>query len=194
MIKRVAIPTALLTVSVFLPVGLTSLAQQTQSTSQQTQPKISALDRQFIIDAAQGGMAEVRLGQLATQRATSNAVKQYGQRMVQEHTQANNELLRLATQKGVTPPTDMGPRYQAVMARLSQLPKPSFDKAYLTEAGINSHIESAVVYQREIQLGQDQNLKAFASRILPKVEEHFLRARDLGGTIPGTNRNLQGVK
>jgi len=139
-------------------------------------------------------MAEVRLGQLATQPTTSNAVKRYGQRMVQKHTQANNELLRLATQKGVTPPTNMGPRYQAVMTRLSQLPKPSFDKAYLNEAGINSCIESAVVYQREIQLGQDQNLKAFAGRILPKVEKHFLRARDLGGTIPGTNRNLQGVK
>jgi putative membrane protein len=139
------------------------------------------------MDAAQGGMAEVSLGQMATQRATSNAVKQYGQRMVREHTQANKELMQLASQKGVTPPKDMGPKYKAAMERLSQLPKASFDQAYINEAGINGHLESQAVYQRQSQLGQDPQLKAFAAKILPTVEKHLQMARDMKGNTAAKN-------
>ncbi len=194
MFKRKMVTAALVVAGVFASLEYTSVAQQNQPTTPQNQPTtprnqaaIAPLDRQFIIDAAQGGMAEVSLGQMAMQRATSNAVKQYGQRMVREHTQANTELMRLATQKGVTPPTDMGPRYRAAMERLSQLPRTSFDQAYINEAGINAHLESQAVYQRQVQLGQDQDLKAFAARILPRVVNHLQMARDLTGNTGAEN-------
>jgi putative membrane protein len=146
------------------------------------------------MDAAQGGMAEVSLGQMATQRATSNAVKQYGQRMVREHTQANKELMQLASQKGVTPPKDMGPKYKAAMDRLSQLPKASFDQAYMSEAGINGHLESQAVYQRQAQLGQDPDLKAFAAKILPTVVNHLQMARDMKSNTAAKNQSNTTVK
>lgn len=199
MFKRKMVTAALVVAGVFASLEYTSVAQQNQPTTQQNQPTtprnqaaIAPLDRQFIIDAAQGGMAEVSLGQMAIQRATSNAVKQYAQRMVREHTQANTELMRLATQKGVTPPTDMGPRYRAVMDRLSQLPRASFDQAYINEAGINAHLESEAVYRRQSALGQDRDLKAFAARILPRVVNHLQMARDLTGNTGTQNQSRPG--
>lgn len=185
-VKMVA--AALVVTGVFASLEYTSIAQQTQpappTPTQSTPPNqaaIAPLDRQFIIDAAQGGMAEVSLGQMAVERATTNAVKQYGQRMVQEHTKANTELLRIASQKGVTPPRDMGPKYRAAMDRLSQLPREAFDQAYISEAGINGHLESLAVFQRQAQLGQDPDLKAFAAKTLPTVQNHLQRVSELKG-------------
>jgi putative membrane protein len=74
--------------------------------------QMSALDNQFVMDAAHGGMAEVQLGQLALQRSTNPEVKRFAQQMIQEHSRANEELMRLATQKGITPPTDVGPNIE----------------------------------------------------------------------------------
>ena len=187
--KGKMVAAALVVTGVFASLEYTSIAQPTQPAPPRptppTQPvlpnraTLSPLDRQFIIDAAQGGMAEVSLGQMASQRATSAAVKQYAQRMVQEHTQANAELLRLASQKGVTPPRDMGPKYRAAMDRLMQLPRASFDQAYMSEAGINGHLESLAVYQRQAQLGQDPDLKAFAAKTVPIVQNHLQVAGNL---------------
>ena len=183
--KGKMVAAALVVTGVFASLQYTSIAQPNQP-APPTRPvpllnraTISPLDRQFIIDAAQGGMAEVSLGQMASQRATNGAVKQYAQRMVQEHTQANKELLRLAAQKGVTPPRDMGPKYRAAMDRLMQLPRASFDQAYISEAGINGHLESLAVYQRQAQLGQDPDLKAFAAKTLPIVQNHLQVAGNL---------------
>lgn len=197
--KGKMVAAALVVTGVFASLEYTSIAQPTQPApptrpTPPTQPAlpnratISPLDRQFIIDAAQGGMAEVSLGQMASQRATNNAVKQYGQRMVQEHTRANTELLRLASQKGVTPPRDMGPKYRAAMDRLMQLPRASFDQAYISEAGINGHLESLAVYQRQAQLGQDPDLKAFAVKTLPIVQNHLQVAGNLKANNGAENR------
>lgn len=199
MLKRKMVTAALVVAGVFTFFEYTTVAQQNQPATPQNQPAIprnqstlTPLDKQFVMDAAQGGMAEVSLGQMATQRATSNAVKQYGQRMVQEHTQANKELMQLASKKGVTPPKDMGPKYKAAMARLSQLPKASFDQAYLNEAGINGHLESQAVFQRQAQLGQDPDLKAFAAKILPTVEKHLQMAREMTGKTVTKDRTGNG--
>lgn len=192
--KGKMVAAALVVTGVFASLEYTSIAQQTQPApptptqpTPSTQPSppnqaaIAPLDRQFIIDAAQAGMAEVSLGQMAVERATNDAVKQYGQRMVEEHTKANTELLQIASRKGVTPPKDMGPKYKAAMERLSQLPREAFDQAYINEAGMNGHLESLAVFQRQAQLGQDPDLKAFAAKTLPTVQNHLQRVSELKG-------------
>jgi putative membrane protein len=153
---------------------------QTQS-GQQQRNQLSALDQQFVIDAAHGGMAEVQLGQLALERSRNPEVKQFARQMIQEHTRANERLMRLATQKGITPPTTPGPKYEAAMNRLMQLSGEAFDQAYMNEAGINGHLESAAVYQRQAALGQDPDLKAFAATILPRVQGHLEMASEMTG-------------
>ena len=167
--------------------GGTMSPQPSGSTTQPTQTNLSAFDRQFMIQAAQGGMAEVRLGQLAAQRAASSEVKQYAQRMINEHTQANKELMALAAQKSVTLPKDVNAKQKALRAKLGQIPAPRLDQVYMNEAGVKSHAEQAALFQREAEQGQDPDVKAFAAKILPTVQEHLQMARSMTNNTTGAN-------
>lgn len=164
-----------------------SMTQPGGSMTQPNQTNLSSLDRQFMVEAAQGGMAEVKLGQLASERAVSDTVKQYAQRMVQEHTKVNNELMAVAAQKGVTLPKDVNAKQKALRARLGQIPGRRFDQVYMQEAGVKSHAEQAALFQRQAQQGQDPDVKAFAARILPAVQDHLQMARSMTGTTTGAN-------
>src|SRR5690242_9473059 len=87
-------------------------------------------DQHFMKKAAQGGMAEVELGQLAVQKASSDQVKQFGQRMVDDHTKANDQLKQLAAQEHVQLPTQPAAKDKATKARLEKLSGKEFDQAY----------------------------------------------------------------
>lgn len=165
-----------------------SMTQPGGSMTQPSQATLSDLDKEFMTQAAQGGMAEVKLGQLAAQRAVSKQVKQYAQDMIKEHTQANNELMTIAARKGVTLPTDVNAEQKALRTRLGQIPGQRFDQVYMSEAGVKSHAQQAALFRREAQQGQDPDVKAFAAKVLPTVEEHLQMARAMSSTA-GANQN-----
>ncbi|QKQ72227.1 DUF4142 domain-containing protein [Nostoc sp. TCL240-02] len=159
-------------------------ASPTVSPTTSGQNNLSSSDRQFITEAAQGGLAEVQLGQLASQRGTSNVVKQYGQRMVQDHTQVNAQLKQLATQKSVTLPTSIGSKNQQVKQRLSRLSGTNFDRQYLNQM-LQDHEKDVAAFQTEAQQGQDPDVKAFAAQTLPTLQQHLEEVRSIvnpGGT------------
>ncbi|MBW4664445.1 MAG: DUF4142 domain-containing protein [Chroococcus sp. CMT-3BRIN-NPC107] len=143
---------------------------------------MSELDRQFMVEAAQGGMAEVELGKIARQKASSNVVKEYARRMVVEHTQANNRLKALAQQKGVTLPTTIGEKNQDLKQDLSKLTGAKFDREYMKEAGVKSHEEQAKLFERQVQRGQDPDVKSFAAQTLPVVQKHLQHAQEITGS------------
>ncbi|MEG4204671.1 DUF4142 domain-containing protein [Microcoleus sp. Pol7_A1] len=133
---------------------------------------LSSRDRTFVMQAAQTGMLEVQLGRLAVQRGSSAGVKQYGQEMVDEHTQANQELMQLAMQKGVELPTEMSSQNKALTDRFSGLSGRSFDTAY-KQAMIDSHNQAIALFQAQSQQGQDPDLKAWATQKLPNLQAHL---------------------
>ncbi|MEH2300356.1 MAG: DUF4142 domain-containing protein [Nostoc sp.] len=153
-------------------------AQSNQTPTRATQNAVSSTDRQFVTQAARDGMAEVQLGQLASQRALKNEVKQFGQGMVQDHTQANNELKELAAQKSITLPKSIGRENRKVKANLSKLSGATFDQAYMNQM-VKDHVKTVSLFQREADQGQDQDLKAWANKTLPTLEEHLQHARAL---------------
>ena len=110
-----------------------SMSNATKSSSSMNNQAttISSSDRKFMEKAAQGGMAEVQLGKLATEKANADQVKQFGQRMVDDHGKANQELKQLASQKGVTLPTTMDKSAQKEYDRLSKLSGAEFDQEYM---------------------------------------------------------------
>ncbi|MEH2125946.1 DUF4142 domain-containing protein [Nostoc sp.] len=138
----------------------------------------SSSDKEFMTEAAQGGLAEVQLGQLASQRGTSDAVKQYGQRMVQDHTLVNNQLKQLATQKGVTLPTSLDSKNKQVQQSLSKLSGAKFDRQYLNHM-LQDHEKDVSAFQTEAEQGQDPEVKAFAAQTLPILQEHLQQVRSL---------------
>ncbi len=190
MIGRKMLTAALVAVGLFASLEYKSVAQSTQSTPSttgQNQTQLSAADKQFITAAAQGGMAEVQMAQLATKQASSEAVRKYAKQMIQDHTRANKELMAIATKKGVTPPKTIGPKYEAVRAKLAKLSGKEFDQAYMQEAGVKAHAEQEALFQRQSQQGQDPQLQAFATKTLPIVRHHLQMAQKMtGSTSPTT--------
>jgi putative membrane protein len=139
---------------------------------------LSAADKTFVMKAAQGGMAEVELGQLATQNAQSDEVKQFGQRMVDDHTKANDQLKQVAQQKGVALPTDLSAKDKAEKNHLSKLNGEQFDRAYMQHM-VMDHKKDVAEFQKESTSGKDPDVKNFASQTLPTLQDHLKQAQQV---------------
>jgi putative membrane protein len=145
---------------------------QDQHMDNGTKKMMSSADTTFAMKAAQGGMAEVKLGQLAADKATNPDVKAFGQRMVTDHTKANDDLKSVAQQEGMTLPTDVNAKQQAMYDRLSKMSGAAFDKAYVNDM-LKDHEEDVKDFQKEANMGKDDQLKSFASRTLPTLQSHL---------------------
>lgn len=128
-------------------------------------------DKEFVMKASQGGMTEVQLGKLASDKGGTSQVKDFGSQMVKDHSQANDELKSLADKKGLAVSPKLDSKDQAQVDRLSKLSGPAFDKAYVTNQ-VRAHESTVKLFQEEAKSGQDPDLKAFASRTLPTLQEH----------------------
>ncbi|HEY0408153.1 MAG TPA: DUF4142 domain-containing protein [Pyrinomonadaceae bacterium] len=153
--------------------------------------RFSSADQKFAMEAAMGSMAEVELGRLAAQRGSSDAVKQFGQRMVNDHSQANSELMQLASTKGITLPTALDAKHQSQMAKMSQLSGAAFDRAYSKEM-VKDHEKDVSLFQKQSMRGGDSDLKSFAAKTLPTLQEHLQMARALNATPNSMNGNMHG--
>jgi putative membrane protein len=129
-------------------------------------------DLAFARKAAQGGLGEVELGQLAQQRASSPDVKQFAQRMVTDHQQANAQLEAIATGKGVTMPKTIDPDQRKLRVRLEKENGTAFDRAYI-RGMVQDHRKDVKLFQREAQSGKDPELRSFAQQTLPILQEHL---------------------
>jgi putative membrane protein len=138
---------------------------------------LSAADHKFATDAAEGGMAEVQLGQLAVSKASSPDVKNFGQRMIDDHSKANDQLKSWASGEGFTLPTSIGAKNQATYDRLSKLSGAAFDKAYMQDM-VKDHEMDVKAFEHESQSGSNASLKSFASSTLPTLQEHLRMAKE----------------
>jgi len=147
---------------------------------------------QFAKEAAIGGMAEVELGKLAKDKGSSDAVKQFGQRMVDDHSKANDELKSVAKQKNIDLPTSLDAKHQAVVDRLSKLSGAEFDRAYSSEM-LKDHEQDVKEFQKEANSGIDPDMKNFASKTLPTLQEHLKMAKDMnkGKSSTSADRSKQ---
>lgn len=144
----------------------------------QVNPTLSTSDAAFITSAARGGMAEVQMGQLAQRNGRSQAVKSFGQRMVQDHGRANQDMMDLAQRKQLTPPTEIGAAHQQTYDDLAKLRGRAFDHAY-AQAMVQDHQDDVRAFQTEAQDGTDPDVKAFAARLVPVLQEHLRMAQRL---------------
>jgi len=155
-----------------------AVAQDTPKSTPTAHSQLNMADRKFVKDAAHGGMAEVELGQLAAEKASSDDVKKFGQRMVDDHSKANDDLKQLATKKGVHVPQQLSAKDKATKARLSKLSGEQFDKAYMANM-VRDHKKDVAEFRRETESAKDPDVKNFAASTLPTLEDHLKQAQSL---------------
>jgi len=144
----------------------------------QTPAPMSKADAMFIKKAAIGGMTEVQEGQAAVTSASSSDVKTFAQKMIDAHTANNADLAKLVQSKGGTVPTDLDTMHQKQLDALTKKTGTAFDKTYVTDQ-VKDHTAMEKVMQSEIDHGSDPDLKAFAQKTLPVVQDHLSMAKAL---------------
>jgi putative membrane protein len=148
--------------------------------------QLAPSDKRFVREALQGGMAEVEMGKLATEKASSDDVKKFGQRMVDDHTKAGDQLKQIASQKGIVVPQKLSPKDEMTKERLSKLSGDQFDKAYMSDM-VKDHTQDVADFQKEANSGADSDVKNFATKTLPTLEDHLREAKQLKPTTTASN-------
>jgi putative membrane protein len=158
----------------------------TPASTAPTKSKVQRTDRNFIQKAAEDGKEEVELGQLAQSKASDDAVKQFAQRMVEDHGKANQELKDLAANTGVKLDQN-APKKNAMMTRLNKLQGADFDREYVKEM-VKDHKKDVAEFRRMHSGAVDPNLKAWIDKTLPTLEDHLRQIEGIQSRIASAKK------
>ncbi len=147
-------------------------------------------DMKFAKSAAMGALTEVKLAELALERASSQSVKDFAQKMQKDHSQASEELKSIAGNKGISLPQELDKKHQKVYNKLSQLSGTEFDAAYMKFME-KDHREDVKQFEKQANKGQDQELREFASKYLPHLREHLQMASNTWDQVQAQARGSE---
>ena len=146
--------------------------------------KLAGDERKFMEKAAMDGMAEVEMGRMAASKATDAQVKQFAQRMVTDHSKANDELKQLAGNKGVQLPSSVDKKHQKESDDMQKKDAKKFDREYM-EHMVKEHKKDVSEFEKQARSAKDPDVKAFASRTLPTLKEHLAMAQQVEASVKG---------
>lgn len=141
-------------------------------TTSTVNPTVDKDDAAFASEAAGGSLAEVAMGNLAIKNGKNKKVKNFGAMMVKDHSKANVKLDTLAKAKNLSLPAAPGADEQKMINALAKKWGSDFDKAYI-EAMITDHQKDVKLFDDESKKLQDPDLKKFAIKTLPILQEHL---------------------
>lgn len=139
-------------------------------------------DKDFMIEAASGGLLEVELGKLAQTNASAAAVKDFGKMMVDNHTKANTELTALAKAKNITVPSVPGEDAQKHIDELKAKKGADFDKAYV-DLMVDDHKEDIEEFQKAADDAKEPEIKALATKTLPMLKMHLQKIQSIQSSM-----------
>jgi putative membrane protein len=158
--------------------GMALLALGVLASHANAETSVSMADTNFILAAAQGGMTEVKLGELAATNGMRDDVKEFGQMMVKDHTAINDDLKALAAQKGIALPDSLDAKHQGMVDKLAALTGSGFDNAYI-KGMIKAHQKDARAFKAESAATQDADIKSFLDKSIPVVDAHLKHVTEL---------------
>jgi len=135
-------------------------------------------DSAFYKNAAEGGISEVELGNLAQTKSNNDSVKEFGAMMVKDHTAVNAKLKTVAASKDISLPTSARMGQMATKAKLEVLSGDAFDKSYI-KGMIKDHEEDIAMFKKEAASGQDPDARAFAAAALPTLRAHLKKIKSI---------------
>ncbi|HWF07164.1 MAG TPA: DUF4142 domain-containing protein [Bryobacteraceae bacterium] len=144
--------------------------------------KTTASDARFAKDAAIGGMTEVEMGKIAVKNGSSDKVKQFGQRMIDDHSKAADQLKSVAAKDNITLPTELDAKHKAMVDKYAAMTGTAFDRAYMRDM-VKDHQTDVADFQKESNSGSNYDLKNWAGTTLPTLQEHLRLARDAESSL-----------
>jgi putative membrane protein len=177
--------TPILTVALAFALGSGGLAQTPrpdQQPSRDASMKAASADIEFAQKAAMGGKHEVDGAKFAAGKASHAGVKAFANKLVKDHTAANNELMSMMKKKQIPMAADE----KAAAEPWRDQTGGAFDRAYIEHA-ITEHEKDIALFEMESKDGGDAELKAWAAKKLPTLREHLKAAQNLKAKLPTTN-------
>jgi len=148
-------------------------ANPTGSAAAGATTQLDMKDKNFMVEAAKGGLMEVEMGKMAQAQGQSSEVKNIGKTMVTDHSKANSELMALASKKGVQ---------IAKTAKMEKMDSANFDQAYLQQM-VKDHEKDVAAFEREASGGVDPEVKSFAGKTLPTLKKHLTMVKSAQGKV-----------
>jgi len=176
---------AMILAGVLGAIALAGLASAQTTPAPQGSPAttLNKQDTDFFEDAAQGGLLEVKLGQLAVKNATSDEVRKFGQRMIDDHTKLNTQLMQLGQQrKGLTLPRALDKKHQDEVDKLAHYTGAKLDRENRSRM-VDDHEKDVTAFEKKSKDGKDPELKQLAANALPTLQEHLTQAREIEARV-----------
>lgn len=139
-------------------------------------------DSTFVLKASESDMTEIHLGKLASKQGDSPAVREFAARMVKDHTKSSAELTTVAAKQGFSLAKEISSEHKQACDKLSKMAGAEFDRNYIT-GQVKAHREAVKLFKNQVKSGQDADLRAFANKTLPVIEEHLKMAQDIAKTF-----------
>jgi putative membrane protein len=157
--------------------GAQTAGQMGAENSSPPAQKAGATPATFVTTAAEDGMTEIALAKLAETKSSNSEIKQFAQKMDQDHGQANARLAQLAHTKGLTVPNELDKKHQAMVTAMSHKSGAAFDASY-SEHMAKAHAKAVALFESAAQ-SSDKDVAAFANKTLPTLHEHQKMANNL---------------
>ncbi len=138
----------------------------------------ASIDRMFLKDALQGSMAEVQLGQLTLKKSDNQQVKEFAQRMIDDHTKMSEQMKPVAQQLGVEASKDISKKDKSVMSKLEAFSGTAYDQAYIKDM-VKDHKQDLSEFQTEASSGQDPRVKDAATQGSQIIAQHLQMAQQM---------------
>jgi len=151
----------------------------TRNTPTKKDDAVTRGDRKFIEAAANSGMFEVQVSQLAASKATDNNVKSFAGMLVDHHTAANNELVKIANARGVELPPAPRRSLRRDIEKLGKKNGAEFDREFVHQVGIEAHEKDIKLFEQARKDVKDAELRAFVDKTLPVLRDHLAAAQKL---------------
>jgi putative membrane protein len=139
-------------------------------------------DQDFLVKASEGNVSEIKLGQLAVHKANNEQVKQFAQRMVDDHTKAQQQLVNETEGSNIIDPDHVTKDAADLYDKLNKESGTDFDKDYM-KAMVNDHQDDLNTFQDEIKNGKNEQLKTYAQNTLPVLQKHLESAKQINQQV-----------
>ena len=144
--------------------------------------QISDDDRDFMMKAGHAGHAEISAAKMALDKSDNADVKRFAQRMIDDHSQANDKLKKIAEEKNVTLPTEPNDEQKEKADELAELSGDDFDLEYM-DAQISDHETVIDFFEDEVDNGADSDVVGFAKKTLPTLKSHLEMAENINDNL-----------